>query len=105
MSVESVNIYFHVPSSEEIRVAIRLVHETVNDCIDFLNKASKKSTLKEEVHRELNLLYQVLYASSRLLKRPSGQETITEQLVVFIFVKFRDIRFLRGFKLKVSRPR
>ena len=68
-----------------MKIAIDVVSESIKESMDFLGKAALeferkvKKIPKEEIYREMNFLFQVVYASSRLLKRPSSYQILTEQ--------------------------
>jgi hypothetical protein len=77
---------FHVPNVRELETAIDFAKQSIDESFKFLteNVLNNKnenplSTLssKEERNRELNYVNHVVYAASRLLKRPSDCKIIT----------------------------
>ncbi len=86
ISLSDLSFTYHIPSSQELKLVIRLVENALNQSISFLSKsilheklASNLNVSKEENYRELNFIYHILYGSSRLLKRPGEKNIAIEQ--------------------------
>jgi len=80
------NIDYHIPSVEELTVAIDFTDLELNNSIDFLTKSillntddQLTSTTKEERSRELTYINFVIYGASKLLKRPTNKTFQTNQ--------------------------
>jgi proteasome activator subunit 4 len=95
-NIYRLNINYHIPSSQELQCAIDFLTLNLNKSEEFLNKSilTEANTLttstKEERHREFTYINYLVYGSSRLLKRPSSQPYVNEQLDSSIDVGLSD---------------
>ena len=74
------NIDYHIPSVEELSIAIDFTDRELNKSIDFLTKSILLNTdnqlnnsTKEERTRELTYINFIIYGASKLLKRPTNK--------------------------------
>lgn len=90
MSVNELNVDYHIPTVREIETALEIVGNSLTESMNFLKKSiffskreetcqKQSKILKEENYRELNYIYHIIYGASCLLKRPVNREFITDQ--------------------------
>lgn len=86
ISIDELEVEYHIPTVEELSTALDIVGKTLNDSMNFLRKSilQKKDDKtmtkigKEEIYRELNIIHHTMFGSSALLKR-SKREFVTDQ--------------------------
>ena len=96
----NLNIKFHRPSAKELNLATEFVHRQFEMSMNFLNEsimlkkrrvADDQQITKEENSRELTYINYLVYASSRLLKRPfKERKLITEHYNSSVKIGFED---------------
>lgn len=109
MEVNELKVSFHIPTLNEITLAISFVNKELNKTMKFLSESilnirkqssnsskssSSKSNAKyskEENYRELNYLYFLAYGSSRLLKRPyKERQSLTSHINSNVSIGYED---------------
>ena len=81
----NLRINYHMPTVKELETAIDFTRAALNESYKFLTESiiqgkhetsSNATSSKEERNRELNYINHIIYAASRLLKRPTSVKTI-----------------------------
>ena len=92
MDVGDLKMSFHIPTANELTLAIGFVNKEINKSRKLLSESilntrkssSSKPPVKytmEDNYRELNYLYFLAYGASRLLKRPhKDRESIVQHI-------------------------
>lgn len=88
------NIDYHIPTVDELSIAIQFTDTQLNYSIDFLTKSvilnDLALTSKEERTSELTFINFIIYGASKLLKRPSNKKLITEHIDSCVDIGLKD---------------
>ena len=78
----SLGIKYHIPNAQEIEACLEFINENLNESFEFLTKTidDMSRTSKEERNRELTFVNHLMYAGSRLIKRPVKYENVISHI-------------------------